>query len=249
MYRSRIVMVTTAVFAVVLAFGSLLASGAFSGSGAAPVASAQQQEASEGTISVTGEGQVTQVPDAASAVVGVEVTGDDLSEVLADANERMDAVISSIIDQNIPEENIQTEVFSIRVERDRDMADRPITGYTVVNMVRVTVTPIEQIANVIDEAVDAGANQVGNIGFAVEDRDAAIRQAREQAMSNAREKAEHFAELGDVSLGPVVSISETGTAPPPPRPVADVAVEAPETPIEPGEEAVSVTVEVVYSIE
>lgn len=220
------------------------------GAGSGTGVSAQGQETPEGGISVTGEGRVNVSPDVARASIGVEETGDDLSEVLDNANQRMDAVIEALRDQGIPEEEIQTQAFSILVERDHEASGRPISGFTVVNRVQVEVTPTEDVAEVIEQAVDAGANQVGNIHFVVEDRDAAVEQAREQAVEDAREKAEHLAELGNVSLGPIVSISETAAGPPVPEAAADEAVGgAGAPPIEPGQQTVGVTIQVVYSIE
>jgi uncharacterized protein len=247
MHRPRLFVATAATLAAILAFGSLLTLGVFSGGSSVPAVSAQQSQSEDGTISVTGQGQVTQEPDMARAQVGVERTGDDLGEVLADANESMDAVISTLTDLDIPEEDIQTRAFSIQVERDHQAEGRPITGYTVINRVEVSVTPLDQISEVIEEAVSAGANQVGNVTFTVEDSDAAVRQAREQAIENARQKAEHLAELADVSLGSIVSISESDTGPPVPEAVGGAGDAAP--PIEPGQQTISLSVYVVYSIE
>lgn len=249
MHRPRIFVVTTATLAAMLAFGSLLMMGVFSGGGTTPAVSAQQTQTEDGTISVTGQGQVTREPDVARAQIGVERTGEDLGEVLTEANESMDAVISALTDMDIPEEDIQTQVFSIQVERDHQAEDRPITGYTVINRVEVTVEPLEQISEVIEEAVSAGANQVGNIAFVVEDREAAIRQAREQAIENAHETAEHLAELADVSLGSIVSISESAAGAPPPVPEAVGGAGDAAPPIEPGQQTVGLSVHVVYSID
>ena len=238
----------TAIGSIVL-LGGLAMLVALSGIGSGTGVSAQEEDTTNRTISVTGEGQVSTSPDAARAIIGVQETGEDLSEVLTSANERMDEVIQVLRDEGIPEDEIQTRDFSVRVERDHEASGNPITGFTVINLVEFTVSPIDDVADVIDQAVDAGANQVNTISFIVKNRDAAIQQARERAMEDARAKAEHFAELGDLNLGSIASISETAGTPPAPVAEEADAVGGAGPPIAPGQQTVRVVVQVVWEIQ
>jgi uncharacterized protein len=212
------------------------------------VASAQEMT-TDRTISVTGTGRVSVMPDTARATIGVQMQNDDLSQALTNANERMEDVIAALRDEGIPSDQIQTTTFTIQVSRDHEAAESPITGYTVINRVQVSVSPVEDIASVIESAIDAGANDIGGISFTVNDNEELVRQAREEAMNNARQTAEHLAELAGVTLGEPVSIQETST----PQPVAqrfDEALAADGAPpIEPGQQQVSVSVSVSYAIE
>lgn len=216
---------------------------------------AQAQEFnSERGIFVDGEGQVTVAPDTAFVTVGVQLEGEEVEDLREEANSRMDAVIQQLQEDGIDERDIRTITYDISVKRDWEARDHPIVGYTLTHLIEVKVVDIDETGNVIDSALDSGANIVGNIRFEVEDRAGAIRQAREQAMQDAFDKAEHLAELGGVALGAPIRISESSPSLPPvyydemaPREMADEAVAA--TPIQPGESVITVHVSITYAIE
>lgn len=128
-----------------------------------------------------------------------------------------------------------------------------ITGYEIRQLVEVTVRDIDSTGDVIDTALDAGANNVSGVRFEVEDRDAAIEQARELAVEHAREKAEHLAELTGVSVGSPLYIDERSPSLPVER-IEEAAMDADggagvSAPIQPGESTITVNVNIVYGIE
>jgi uncharacterized protein YggE len=105
------------------------------------------------------------------------------------------------------------------------------------------------VANVIDTLVGAGANDVGNVFFEVTQASKHLDEAREQALADARRKAETYAKAAGVTLGAPLSISEGG-APPVPMFRARMAAApmANSVPIATGEETLSVTVNVSWAI-
>jgi uncharacterized protein len=127
--------------------------------------------------------------------------------------------------------------------------------YILTQMVQVRIADIDMVGEVIDTALDSGANRVSNIRFEVEDRQDAIEQARELAVEEARAKAEHLAELTGVSLGFPLQIDESSPSGPAMR-MEDVAMEMDAADdgmmasrIEPGEQVISVWVWITYGIE
>jgi uncharacterized protein len=167
----------------------------------------------------------------------------------------MDDVIEAIKEAGIPESDIRTITYDISVKRDWEQRGQPIVGYVLTHMIEVKVTDIDEVGTIIDVALDNGANSVGNIRFEVEDRAGAIRDARELAMQDALDKAEHLAELGGVSLGSPIRISESSPSLPPvyyeemAAADMDMAEEGvARAPIQPGESIVTVYVNVVYAI-
>jgi uncharacterized protein len=68
---------------------------------------------------------------------------------------------------------------------------------------------------VIDMLVGAGANDIGGINFMVSGASKLLDQAREQAIADARRKAEIYAKAAGVTLGAPLSISEGGGSPMP----------------------------------
>ena len=103
----------------------------------------------------------------------------------------------------------------------------------------------------LDAVVGAGANQMNGIGFRVEESEKLLDEARKRAVAEARRKAEQLAgELG-VVLGAPLRVSEGGGFLPPPQPMMGRAMmmAAPESvPVSPGEQELSVTVQVVFEI-
>ena len=67
---------------------------------------------------------------------------------------------------------------------------------------------VTKVASVIDTLVGAGANDIGGINFMVSQASKLLDDAREQAIADARRKAEIYAKAAGVTLGAPLSISE-----------------------------------------
>ena len=124
------------------------------------------------------------------------------------------------------------------------------TTYTVSNMVTVTIRDLTLVSEVIDAAVEAGANNIWGISFTVDKPDAALADARAKAVADAKSRAEALAKLGEVKLGPVMAISEviSGGQSPVMYAVAEKAMGG-DTSVSVGEVEVSYQIQVSYYIE
>lgn len=202
------------------------------------------------TVSVSATGSAAATPDQATINLGVRTQGDTADEALDDNNEQMTALLATLRAAGVAARDIQTSDFSIYPQyADSSNGTLRITGYEVSNRVIVTVWNLTNFGGVLDAAVEAGGNQVDGIQFGFNDPAALLDQAREQAMTEAARKATQLATLADVQVGTVVSISESGAVPQPMfarspmEQAADAAV-----PVETGESAVTVTVQVTYEL-
>jgi len=207
-------------------------------------------------IWVNGTGEVTVTPDIATLSLGIEAQADTVAEAQAQAAVAMDAVRTALADSGVDEKDIQTRHFSIYpVTRWDDYKDESvIIGYRVTNMVTAKIRDIEQAGPVIDAVAAVGGDytRINNISFSVDDPTPYYEQARQQAVADARAKAEQLANLAGVNLGKPTYISE-GTIYPPvvyrdAGMEAMAPVPAPTTPISPGEIELSLTVQVAYAI-
>ena len=166
------------------------------------------------TITVVGTGKVNLVPDVAQVNVGAEGRSDTVSEAKAEVDRQMVAINAALKKMGIDEKDIQTSHYSIHYERELKpvMQEGPIGesqgGYRVSNMLRVTVRDVERAGDVLDAAVEAGANQVQGVTFTVSDESSWQGQAREKAISDAEARAAELAGLAGVELGAVQSVSE-----------------------------------------
>ena len=100
----------------------------------------------------------------------------------------------------------------------------------------------------IDAAIAAGANRVHHVGFGVSDPAEAQRRAREAAVADARTRAAHDATLAGARLGPALAIAEGGAVAPPLAPAGALRAGRMTTPIGPGEETISATIQITYAL-
>lgn len=182
--------------ALALVLGAVF-SGLITGNGSLPVTSIAEAEGqtNQRTISVSGEGHVYVTSDTAQVTLGVLIQNADLGAAQQEANQKMNAVLAALKANGVADDQIKTVTYNISVQRDYQKPDQPITGYRVTHMVQAKVKPMDKVSAVIDAAVAAGANAVNDVVFTVENQDAPLQQAREQAVNNARAKAEQLAKL------------------------------------------------------
>jgi uncharacterized protein len=209
----------------------------------------------EHVISVSGMGKVSVKPDVADVSLGVQNQRESAKAARDDAAQTMNAILAALKGLGIADEDIKTSMISVSPVYDYNSSSPRITGYQVTNVVAVHVRDINQVADVIDDSVAAGATTVNGVSFDVADRAAAENQARDAAVKDARSHADALATAAGVSITGVASISEnTVSYPFPYYGVSDAAkggapgAPAVPTPIQPGTQDITITVTVAYSI-
>ena len=204
------------------------------------------------TITVVGEGTVAVEPDVASVQIGVETTGDSVDEASTEAGDVMDAVLAALTKLKIPSKDIQTSAFNIYVERPMMPSGEPSDSvvYHVSNSVTVTIRDLSKVGDVLEAAIDAGANNIYGVNFSVSDPDAAMVEARSKASADALARAEELAALNGVEVGELISISEviSGNAVPLASINASYALGKGGGPVAPGELEMTAQLQVVYAI-
>ncbi|MCS6888514.1 SIMPL domain-containing protein [Chloroflexus sp.] len=200
-------------------------------------------------IVVIGSGEVKVEPDIATITIGVETKAPTTQEALAQNSAQAQAIIDRIRQLGVEAKDIQTTGISIYPVYDEQ--GQNITGYTVSNMVNVTVRNIAQAGDLIDQVVQVGANRLYGVSFGVSDMEAVLAKAREAAVANARARAEQMARASGTSLGRVLFITENFGASPIPMPMAadaygSAARSAP--PVQPGQQTYSATVQVTFEL-
>jgi uncharacterized protein YggE len=225
-----------AVFAAVIAAGTLLA------------APALAQTALPAMISVTGEATVSAPPDQAQIEAGVTTEAKTAREASDANNAAMGKVLLALKGAGIEEKDFQTSRLSLQPQIAPNRADpSAIVGYRATNRVTLRLRDVTKVASVIDTLVAAGANDIGGINFTVSQASKLLDEAREQAIADARRKAEIYAKATGVTLGAPLAVSEGGTPGPIPyrRMAAGMAAA---TPVAQGEETLQVTVSVSWAI-
>jgi uncharacterized protein len=204
------------------------------------------------TITVAGEGEARGKPDIARATLGVDSTAGKVGPALQDANARMAALLAAIRRAGVAEKDIRTTEFSVYFEQDPAQprpgdSARSSGRYHVRNAVEITIRELARASDVLDAALAAGGNAASGLSFAIGDPAPLRARAREDAVADARRRAEALARAAGVTLGPVLSISEGASAGPRPMAARMMAMSA-GPPVEAGELAESAQVEIVYEI-
>ena len=221
----------------------------------APSGIAANPAAPQRTLNVNGAGQVSLTPDIAYIYVGVHTENASASDAMTENNSRTQVMIEALKKAGIDEKDIRTTNFSIWQQDKYD----PLTGqpsgvkvYSVDNTVYVTVRKLESLGSLLDTLVKAGANNINSIQFDVADKTAAIKQARDAAVQDAKTQAQELAAVAGVTLGEITSVSFYEATP---SPVMDGfgkggggGAEAAAVPIQPGQMTLTVTVSMTYEI-
>lgn len=215
----------------------------------APLCPAWAQTAPR-SLSMTGQGEVKAAPDTVTLSAGVTAQAPTAAAALAGNSGRMQAVMAALKSQGVDDKNIQTADFSVSPQYTdgNDNQPRRLTGYQVTNQVSVRLDDVGKLGATLDALVNAGANQVNGIDFSIRDLSALLTQARQQAVADALDKAQTYAKAAGVTLGPILSISESDNSAPP-RPVFMAMARASKAvPVAMGEESVSANVLIVWEI-
>jgi uncharacterized protein YggE len=208
------------------------------------------------TLSVSGSGEAMLSPDIAYIYVGVHTEDATAAEATTANTAQTEGLIQALRDFGIDANDIRTTNFSIYPMERYDPSTGLPSGekvYAVDNTVYVTVRNLEQLGDLLDAAVQAGANTVNSVQFDVEEKDEALQQARADAVKDAEAQAQALAQAAGLSLGEIRSISFADAYP---YPIFDgkggggMAAEqaAAAVPIQPGQLTFNVNVSVTYEL-
>ncbi|MGN7388125.1 SIMPL domain-containing protein [Sporosarcina sp. SAFN-015] len=207
----------------------------------------QQVRQSARSITVVGQGEVLALPDTAVNQLEVNTTSEQLSEAQRENAAIMTNIIQALDQLGIQLENIQTVNYSIFPRYDYVNGEQIFKGYEVSNSISVKLTNIQQVGEVIDTAVEHGANRVSNIQFSVENVDRYKQESIVKALQNAQMKAQTIADTLQLQIAPQpvrVTEVENGSQS---TPFFKAAMsESVSTPIEGGQISVRSTMRVQY---
>lgn len=208
------------------------------------------------TLNVSGSGTATLKPDMAYINIGVHSEAPTAAEAVSMNSTQTQQVVDALKTAGVDAKDIRTTNFSIypNTQFDPQTNQKLSTTYMVDNTVYVTVHKLDQLGDLLDTAVKAGANNVNSIQFDVADKGPAIKQARDQAVKDAKTQAQELASAAGVSLGELQTINFNNSMPSPMLEsfgkgggggamAADVAV-----PINPGTMTLTVNVSMSYEI-
>lgn len=206
---------------------------------AAPVAANPRQ------VTVVGSGHVEGVPDTLTADVAIESAAPDVTTAMNLTNDRQQAVISALTSLGIDAKDIGTTGVNLQPQYGENSS---INGYRSSNSIRVTIRKLETASGALAAIVGAGGNntRINSVSYSIEDDSKLVADARARAFEDARTRAQQYAQLSGLSLGKIISISESsgGTTPVPSMPGAMASA----VPLQPGQQTVSFAVTAIWEL-
>ena len=203
---------------------------------------ASSAAAEPGGITVQGTAFVASVPDRAELSFGVESQGQTAKAALAANAAEMRRVIAALKAAGATSVKTQSVSLSPRYDERNE-----VQAFVAANSVSATVREIGKAGALIDAAVDAGANQVYGPSLSRGGQGELYRNALKATLADARASAQAIAAASGLALGRITAVVEGGGSAPQPYALAEKAMDAGSTPIEPGTQQVTATVTVTFA--
>lgn len=220
----------------------------------------------QNTISVSGTGEATAVPDTARFTVGVQHEGETVAAAQSQSTEAINEIISYLKEAGVQEKNIKTINYNIspRYEYEETQAsrrdgrrpptgERQLVGYEVSQTLEVTTKNTDQAGELLSGVGQRGADSVSSLSFVVDDENALQQTARMKAIADARKNAQQLAQALGVELAGVVGYNQSGGVRPLKRERVEMSADnaagggaSPQIPT--GENRLETQVEVTYEI-
>jgi uncharacterized protein YggE len=209
------------------------------------------------TLTVTGRGEAVAAPDRATLRLGAIAENSEAAKAQAQVNEIVQRTLKAWRELKVPENKIKTAGMGLTpVYEQQERAPRVtrprIIGYRAHNTLQIQIDDLQRIGQVVDAAVAAGANQIEDLRFDLQNDMEPRRDALRFAADEARVKAETLAAAMGIRITGVREVIEGGVHVLQPR--VDLAMNRmafgaeQSTPVQPGEINVEATVTIRYDI-
>jgi uncharacterized protein YggE len=199
-------------------------------------------------ITITGQGDIAAAPDMATLSLGVTTTAKTAREAMAENSSQLNAVLETLKSAGVEARDLQTSGLSLQpvwAGKSLSSGANGIEGYTAANQLSVRVRDLASLGATLDAAIGDGVNTLNGVQFGITTPAPLLDQARQAAFADARHRADIFAAAAGVTLGPVMTISESSGYSPQPQ-FARASMSS--TPVESGELSLSASVTVTWQI-
>lgn len=176
------------------------------------------------TITVSGQADVSAVPDTATFSVTVQENAKEVKPAQDAAAKKSNDIVAYLKQQGIEAKDIKTADYSVYPQYEYSQGVCPtsgycppgkqtLTGYQVSQTITVKVRDTAKAGDLLSGVGSRGVSQVSGLSFTIDDEDALKAEARDKAIAKAKEKAEELARALGVSVVRVVGFSEEGNYP------------------------------------
>lgn len=172
------------------------------------------------TITVSGEGEVTAVPDIATVTFTVRETAKTVPEAQKATEKKVKEALAAMKSLGVAEKDMKTLSYTVNPKYEYNQiycittpcpsGKNVLVGYDVANTIQVKVRKVDLAGDVLGAIGKANITEVSGPDFTVDDMDKVEAEAKEKAIANAKEKAKATAKSLGVSLGSISQYNEDG---------------------------------------
>jgi len=211
------------------------------------VVTAPASNASLNTVTASGSGTVSAVPDIAVMSFGVSASSSNAKSALDSVSGKATKVSDALKKAGVADKDIQTQNISIYPQND---STGKVTGYQASLTVSAKVRDLSKLSSVIGAASSAGVDSISGPTFSISEDAPYTDQAVQKAVDDARRKATAMAKAAGKSVGAVVSMTDNGGSPVGPIAFSSnlAAGAAKAVPVQPGQLDVTSNLTVVFEL-
>jgi len=158
--------------------------------------------------SVFGAASVDAAPDLARLRVAIKQIRPKPGEAFEVTRNAVNQVREVLRGHGIADAAVSTSRLNLKSVWNFIGNKREFLGYECTSSFVIELRELELLETVVIDVVEAGANQVDAVEFDVSTKKALRAEAREAAVTAAKEKAEIYARAAGVRLGPVIHIKD-----------------------------------------
>lgn len=203
-------------------------------------------------LDLSARGEVRVIPDVALINAGVVTQSADAASAMSQNAAKMQRVMVALNKAGVAAKDIQTQSVSLSPQyRYAENQPPVITGYQAANQLNVRFRDIAKSGAILDVLVKEGVNQLSGPTLTLDKPEAAMDAASISALKILRVRAELYAKAAGLSVKRMVVMSEMGDESPQPKfmQARMMAQEEPSSQIAPGEQAIGVTLSVVFELQ
>jgi hypothetical protein len=193
----------------------------------------------QSTVSVSGTGEAYAVPDIATFDFSVTETGKTVKDAQSKVDAKIAVALETVRSAGVENKDIKTTGYNVYPKYEYQNAICPkiepvmlssdsrsasgvsycpsgkqvLTGYEASQSITVKVRDTAKVGDLVTSVGATGVTNVSGISFSVDNRDAKVAEAREQAIKDAKAKAKILAKQLGVKFGKIMYYSENGNYP------------------------------------
>lgn len=176
------------------------------------------------SITVSGEGEATAVPDIATVTFTVRESAKTVPEAQKLVEDKIKKGMTDLVILGIEEKDLRTVSYNVNPKYENvqtspvssgissgmmyPVYNQKIVGYEVSESLEVKVRKIDSAGDAVRVLGQANITEISGPSYTVDNPDKVEAQAKEKAIADAREKAKATAKALGARLGPVVQYNE-----------------------------------------